>query len=128
MKHSNRQFGDLFSGFGRQSEKFSRIGACIGRNFTPCKGNVYHDERALRVYNQFLYPHELHPFTPNSDQDRISPYNINTISSRQVMRIKKNINWWIFHLIKYQILQTKIISSVWQRVRRIAEEIMGVKG
>ena len=44
------------------------------------------------------------------------------------MRIKKNINWWIFHLIKYQILQTKIISSVWQRVRRIAEEIMGVKG
>ena len=27
-----------------------------------------------------------------SDQDRISPYNINTISSRQVTRIKKNIN------------------------------------
>ena len=44
------------------------------------------------------------------------------------MRIENNINWWIFHLIKYQILQTKIISSVWQRVRRIAEEIMGVKG
>ena len=29
----------------------------------------------------------LNPFTPTSDQDRISPYNINTISSRQVMRI-----------------------------------------
>ena len=27
-----------------------------------------------------------------SDQDRISPYNINTISTTQVMRIKKNIN------------------------------------
>ena len=27
-----------------------------------------------------------------SDQVRISPYNINTISSRQVMRIKKNIS------------------------------------
>ena len=27
-----------------------------------------------------------------SDQDRISPYNINTISSRQVMRIKKSIS------------------------------------
>ena len=27
-----------------------------------------------------------------SDQDRISPYNINTKSSRQVMRIKKNMN------------------------------------
>ena len=34
-----------------------------------------------------------HPLTPMSDQDRISPYNINTISSRQVMRIKKNISW-----------------------------------
>ena len=30
-------------------------------------------------------------FTPMCDQDRISPYNINTIWGRQVMRIKKNI-------------------------------------
>ena len=34
----------------------------------------------------------LNPLTLMSDQDRISPYNINTISSRQVMRKKKNIN------------------------------------
>ena len=34
----------------------------------------------------------LNPFTPTSNQDRISPYNINTVSSRQVMRIEKNIN------------------------------------
>ena len=34
----------------------------------------------------------FNPLTPMSDQDRISPYNISTISSRQVMRIKKNIN------------------------------------
>ena len=27
MKHSSRQFGDKFPGFGRQSEKFSCIGA-----------------------------------------------------------------------------------------------------
>ena len=27
-----------------------------------------------------------------SDQDRISPYNINTISTRQVMRVKKTIS------------------------------------
>ena len=32
------------------------------------------------------------PLTLVCDQDRISPYNINTISSRQVIRIKKNIN------------------------------------
>ena len=35
-KHSSRHFGDQFSGFVRQSEKFSRSGACIRRNFTPC--------------------------------------------------------------------------------------------
>ena len=34
----------------------------------------------------------VNPLTPISDQDRISPYNINTISGRQVMRIKKNVN------------------------------------
>ena len=33
---SSRQFGDYFSGFGHQSEKFSRTGTCIRRNFTPC--------------------------------------------------------------------------------------------
>ena len=37
----------------------------------------------------------LNPFIPTSDQDRISPYNINTVSSRQVMRIEKNINYGI---------------------------------
>ena len=30
--------------------------------------------------------------SPMSDQDRISPYNVITISSRQVMRMKKNMN------------------------------------
>ena len=37
-------------------------------------------------------PSMFKPFTPTSDQDRISPYKINTLSSRQVMRIEKNIN------------------------------------
>ena len=34
----------------------------------------------------------VNPLTPMSDQDRISPYNINTVSTKQVMRINKNIN------------------------------------
>ena len=34
----------------------------------------------------------VNPLTPMSDEDRISPNNINTISSRQVVRIKKYIN------------------------------------
>ena len=32
---------------------------------------------------------------PMSDQDRVSSYYIYTISCRQVMRIKKNINYGI---------------------------------
>ena len=35
------------------------------------------------------------PLTPMSDHERFSLYNINTISSKKVMRIKKNINWEI---------------------------------
>ena len=36
---------------------------------------------------------KFNPFTPMSDlEDRISPYNINTIPSKQVMRREKNIN------------------------------------
>ena len=46
-----------------------------------------------------------------SDQDRISPYNINTISSAQVMKIKKNINKEIISWIQYQILGTTVISG-----------------
>ena len=52
----------------------------------------------------------FNPLTPTSDQDRISPYNITTISSRQVMRIKtcKLGNYW---LIQDQILQTAVTSQ-----------------
>ena len=34
----------------------------------------------------------FNPFTPMSDQDRISPHNVDTISTRQVMRIEKILN------------------------------------
>ena len=37
----------------------------------------------------------LNPLTPVSDQNRISPYYIYTISCRKAMRIKKNINYEI---------------------------------
>ena len=48
---------------------------------------------------------------------------------RKVMRMKTNINWGINSwLIQYQILQTFIIRIVWQMVRRITNEILGVKG
>ena len=56
------------------------------------------------------------------DQDKISPYNINTISSRQGMELEENDNF-----IQYQILQTSIIRIVWQTVRRIAYVILQLK-
>ena len=52
-------------------------------------------QRENYLYFSLLLSRQIqlnHPLTPINDQDRISPYNINTISSRQVMRIKKNIN------------------------------------
>ena len=69
----------------------------------------------------------INPLTPISDQNRISLYNINTISSRQVMRTKKN-NQWDHLLIQYQILLNNITWILWQTVRRINNEILGVKG
>ena len=50
----------------------------------------------------FAPPHRLllrsvNPLTPMSDQDRISPYQINTISYGHVMRIKKNISLGIIN-------------------------------
>ena len=61
-----------------------------------------------------------------SGQDRISPHNLNTISSRPVMRIKKIS-------IKGLLVDSMINSSnyitrtVWQTVRRITNEMMGLK-
>ena len=44
-------------------------------------------------FNSFNIPCGLvNLLTPMSDQDKNSPYSINTVSSRQVMRINKNIN------------------------------------
>ena len=42
-----------------------------------------------------FFIHYFNPSIPSNDQDRLSPYNINTLSSRQVMRIRKNINYGI---------------------------------
>ena len=53
-----------------------------------------------------------------SDQDRISPYNINTISSRQLSdENKEKYSIGDYQLIQYQILlTTNSIRFVWQTV------------
>ena len=65
-----------------------------------------------------------------SDQDTISLYNINTVASGQVRRIKKKTQLHVgdCKFIQYQILQTDIISVRWQTGRRITNEILRVKG
>ena len=44
------------------------------------------------------------------------------------MRIKKKYQLSDYKLIQYQSLQTNITRTVWQIVRRITDEILGVKG
>ena len=61
-----------------------------------------------------------------SDQEIIFPNNvIDTISSRQVMGMKKCELRRDFYLIQYQILHTNIRRIVRQTVRRINNEILG---
>ena len=50
----------------------------------------------------------VNPLTPMSDQDRISPFNINSESSRQVRRMKMKTQLGDYKLIQYQILQIEI--------------------
>ena len=59
-----------------------------------------------------------------SNQDKISSYNTDTISSRQGIGIKRKYPWGDYWLIQYQILQTNIILVEWQMVRRITNEII----
>ena len=84
----------------------------------------------------------LNPLTLMRDQDRISPYNIKQTNNDNKEKyqlspynIKQTNNdnkekyqlgdYW---LIQYKILQTNITRTVWQTVRRITNEILGVKG
>ena len=63
-----------------------------------------------------------------SDQDRISPQNINTESSRQVRKIKKKTRLGNYGLIQYQILQIEFISILWQTVGRNTMRSWELKG
>ena len=58
------------------------------------KSTMIHTNLHQVLYVLFATPLTLplNPFTPMSDQDGISPYSINTILSRLVTRMKKNIS------------------------------------
>ena len=57
-----------------------------------------------------------------TDKDITSPFNNSTISSRQVMRIKKIYQLEYYWLIQHQILQTNITRIARQTARRITNE------
>ena len=59
-----------------------------------------------------------------SDQDRISPYNIKKTSDE----IKEKYQSGDYKLIQNQFLKFNITRTVWQTVRRITNQILGVKG
>ena len=66
---------------------------CQGGGFeVPVIRSFLLKQALLTVLQKLCCLGDIFCFTPMSDQDRISSYNINTISRRQVMRIKKNIN------------------------------------
>ena len=46
------------------------------------------------IYSLDTTVQPINPFTPTSDQDRISPYNINTISSRQGDENREEYQSW----------------------------------
>ena len=61
---------------------------CQHRGLKISDSTLYVDARSI---NQEKKRH-VNPLTPTSDQDIISPCNINTVSNRQVMRINKHIS------------------------------------
>ena len=66
----------------------------------------------------------FNPFTPRSDQSVNSVYHFNTMSSRQLMRIKKIISRGYCFYITPNSQQ----RNLWSSVRRIIFQILGVKG
>ena len=76
---------------GKKKPKLLGFGKVLLRNWM---GTNRSHKPTCKVHSKFFVISfiPINPLTPISDQDRISPYSINTISSRQVVRIKKYIN------------------------------------
>ena len=71
-----------------------RISSCVGN---IAASQVLHGCPSLKqwigsIIIQIISQMEVNPLTLMSDHGRISPYIINTVSSIQVIRIKKNIH------------------------------------
>ena len=65
------------------------------------------------------------PSTLMNNQDKNSPNNRKTISSRRVVKIMKNFNKGIFSWS--QIPRTTFLRIVWPTIRKTTNETLGVK-
>ena len=89
MKHSSRQFGGYFWGFGRQNEKFSLIGACIRRNFTPCIRTEDEHKKFLTKFNSFSLSRSPYQFS------LLLPYISNDFSTENLgFNLAISYNWY----------------------------------
>ena len=68
--------------------------------------------------------YKLNPLTLMNDQEVISPNNVKQTSDNS----KEKYQLGDYKYILYQIPHTNIIRTVWRTVRRINNEILGVKG
>ena len=72
--------------------------------------------KTLQISSKYML---FNPLTPRSDQHELYLYNINTLTSRQVMRIRATA------LMQDQILRTNTKRNVWKSLRRIHIHILG---
>ena len=84
MPHICLQLHDLIMAWFSQLS--SHIRDCLNAKWMKVETIISYHQLSITIWMG------LNPLTPMSDQDRTFPHNINTISNRQVMRIKKNIN------------------------------------
>ena len=87
-------------------KSYPRLPVCI-----KWENLEYQRCRNLFIFIWFLHRGSLNPLTAMGDQHRISPYNINTISSRQVRRIERNINNVIIYWSNNKF--SELVSKNW---------------
>ena len=61
--------------------------------------------RVTMAFGGKNFAHLVKPLAPTSDQNRISPHNINRMSDKLVTRIKKNVTKGIVSWSNTQILE-----------------------
>ena len=83
---------DLDGGYIMHSSMLKRLKVSHDLFSWTCH-NLYLLIKCHRMWcNPVHHNIKLNPLAPTSDQAKISPYNIITVSTRQVMRMKKNFN------------------------------------